>query len=258
MTCSMMKPSQEAPHLGCPSTASGAVEREKSVQQAGVPNIDPGHLHLPLLQVRAPRLKLTHDEGLRQELEVAPYRHVRDTEGPSELGRVPDLALPVGEHPPEAAQGRLRNAAAEGWEVALQKGGDELTTPQIALLVRRGEQGGGKAPSEPEPVDQLRADLVDRDARQVVIGDPPGQTLRALTQQVRRRTSQHKETGGERVAIGEYAKHREQLGAPLHLVQDHDPPQPRQGEPGVVQASQILGILEIEPTNRFRTEAVEH
>ena len=51
---------------------------------------------------------------------------------------------------------------------------------------------------------------------------------------------------GERDPVGEHAKHREQPGEPLDLIEDDEAPQRPEGERGVCQARQIGRVLQVE------------
>lgn len=154
-----------------------AVQRKQRVKQAGVPDSDLGHLDLALAEVRVPGLQLAHDEGFGQLTQVAADGRVGDSEGTPELGAVPDLAVPVGQHRPEAAHRGPGNPASQSGEVALHEGVGELASPSFAVLVRRSEERTRKAAAEPEPFQGSDAGLGNGKARQEVLGDPTRQGL---------------------------------------------------------------------------------
>lgn len=54
-------------------------------------------------------------------------------------------------------------------------------------------------------------------------GDATGQRLRTLPQEVRRRAAKHQEPGRKRLAVGQDAKHGEEVRAQLDLFQDDEP-----------------------------------
>ena len=118
---------------------------QQGVKDAAVGEIDLWRLHLALPQVLVPRLKLSHDEGRREEVEVHPHRVVRDAERTAELGTVPDLSMIVGEHRPEPPQGRGADADPELGNVAFQKHRHELPSPRLALGIRSREERSREA-----------------------------------------------------------------------------------------------------------------
>ena len=70
-------------------------ETEQRVEDAGVRDVDLRRPHLALPDVLEPRLELANDEDGSEQVQVPPHGGVGDTEGPSELGAVPDLPVAV-------------------------------------------------------------------------------------------------------------------------------------------------------------------
>ena len=89
-----------------------------------------------------PGLKLPDHEESRQEVQVAPGCGLGHAERACGLGGVPDPAVVVSEHRPEAQQGGSRNRDAELGKVTLEVRVDELLAPDVARLLRPGEIGG--------------------------------------------------------------------------------------------------------------------
>src|SRR5881628_2601886 len=119
------------------------------MQEAAVPHVNLGRLHLPLLEVLVPGLKLPDHEESRQEVQVAPGCGFGHAERACGLGGVPDPAVVVSEHRPEAQQGGSRNRDAELGKVTLEVRVDELLAPDVARLLRPGTLASNS--SRPNP-----------------------------------------------------------------------------------------------------------
>ena len=119
--------------------------------------------------------KLSEDERVRQQIEVAPDAALADPEGAGDLGTVPDLGVVVRHHRPEAAKRLSRNADAELREVALQKRLQERAPPLDALRLTWGQERARESAAEPKAVEGAGADLVKGKAVETVIADPAGQ-----------------------------------------------------------------------------------
>ncbi len=70
-TCSMTKPSHEAPSLGWERSLL-AVEPEELMQDAAVSHVDLRRLDLALTEIGVPRLELAKYESIGQRVEIAP------------------------------------------------------------------------------------------------------------------------------------------------------------------------------------------
>src|SRR3972149_11363694 len=86
-----------------------ALHLEKRVQDTRVTEKDLGRLDLTLSDVLEPRGEHANHEGACQNVEVAARRILRGAKRPRELGRVPNLAVVVGDHCPEASKRLRRN-----------------------------------------------------------------------------------------------------------------------------------------------------
>ena len=89
-------------------------------------------------QVLVPRLQWVDDECRRQDVEVVIHDLVRDAERTGEFRSIPDVALVMREHGPEAAEDRGWCADAKLRQVAFQKGLDEVAPPLVAGRKRGG------------------------------------------------------------------------------------------------------------------------
>ena len=122
-------------------------------------------------------------------------------------------------------------------------------TPLGADLVVFSDERPRKTTAQPQPACRASPHLVEREAAELVEGDAAGERLGRLAEQLGSRAPQHEEASAARL-VGQYAQGREQLGAPLHLVDDNQAAKTAQGEHGVVEAREIGGILEVEVLRR--------
>ena len=223
-------------------------QAEQRVQHARVGDVCLRRAHLSLADVLVPWLELPDHEDGRQEIEIAPHRRVGDAERPAELGSIPDLSVPMGEHRPEAAQGEWRDGASEVGYVAREERPDEAVAPAPARGSGPGEVREGEAAAQPQPLQVF--DLAQAEPVQLVECDATGEGLGGLSQEVGRRASQDEEPGRGARPIRKDAQQREDLGKSVDLVEDHEPAQGPQLEAGIGQAGQIGRVLEIEPCGR--------
>ena len=221
-------------------------DAEQGVQYARVAQIDFRRFDLPLGDVRMPGLQLAYHEGARQDVQVAPHRGVGNAEGTGEPGRLPDLSVPVAQHRPETAHGRRRHTNAELRQVPFQKSPYEAFQPEKGGGVGASQPSLGEAAPQPAPV-EWAADLVQPQPAQVVIVDPPCQRLRRLPDQVGRGAAEHQELRRSWPAVRQHAQHREEIGATLHLVENHEAAQLVQYENGILQQPvEVGGILQVQ------------
>src|SRR5579864_1517472 len=92
----------------------------------------------------------------------------------------------------------------------------------------------------------IRPDLLEVQAAELVVSDPPGEGLGALLQQLGRGTSQDQKTCRRSTTIRQHPQHREDLGAQLDLVENDQAPQSFQGEQRIVQPVQVARVLQVE------------
>ena len=137
------------------------------MQNAGVAQVDLRRLHLSLPDVGEVRTQHPHHVGRFERLEVAPRHVVGHAERARELRGVPRLSVVVREHRPEPLERRRGNRDPELRDIALQEGPYEVRSPPIAVRVRARQERPRKPPSQPEPIELVHADLVDREARRV-------------------------------------------------------------------------------------------
>ena len=74
----------------------------KAVEQPGIAHVDFRRLQLPFAAVGVPGLQTANPVGAAEKSEIMARGGLRSTEGASELGAVPDLAMKMGDHRPEA------------------------------------------------------------------------------------------------------------------------------------------------------------
>ena len=101
---------------------------------------------------------------------------------------------------------------------------------------------------KPEPIEV--GDLAQVEAVELMERHPPGQRLRGLAEQLRRRAAEHKKPGRRQRPVGQYTQQGKNIGQPLDLVEDNQAAQRSQFEAGVDQPGEIDGILEVEPRGR--------
>jgi len=222
------------------------------VQQAAVADVHPSRLDLPLRDVREPGWQLAHDQSVGERIDEPAHRRRRDVDGPGNRGRVPSLAVTVGEHRPESPHRRGREAEPETGQVPFQERRDVVVSPCIRRLLTVGEERLRQAAALPQVIEAFDTHIGEPEARQLDLRDPPSQGLGAQTRQLGRGAAQHHEATRTAVLVDEHSERREQLRHPLRLV-DHDRLAPiAQSEHRVGQPRQISVVLEVEHRCRRR------
>ena len=107
----------------------------------------------------------------------SPHGLVREGHGPSKLGRVPGLTVPVRQHRPEPSHGGRGNRDTELRDVPLQESANESLAPRRAVGVRRRQVRARKSAPQPEPHPSLDSGLREIETRQLDELDPAGQRL---------------------------------------------------------------------------------
>ncbi len=125
-----------------------------------------------------------------------------------------------------------------------------VLAPAPASRLGPGEERTGKAPTEPQRPESARVDLGQREARELVVGDPAGQSLGASADEIGRGAAQHEKAGRATRAVGQHPEHGEEIRSALELVDDHETSQRPQRERRVSQAGQVGWILEVETGHR--------
>ncbi len=87
-----------------------------------------------------PGLELAHHEGARKNVQMALDRGVGFSQRSGELGRIPNLAVIVRQHHPQAAQGDGSHLNAELPDVSLEKSLNEVVLPGPALGVTASQE----------------------------------------------------------------------------------------------------------------------
>ena len=185
-------PSQLPPTTGCPSTPP--CRRDRAARgEAAVAHVDLGRAHHPLADVGQSRRQPPHQQQVDHQVEVVADGGAADAEAAGDLGGVQQPSLLVGEHRPQPPQRLRRDTRAELRDVALEVGADEVPSPAQAGRVVGGEEALGKAAAHPELVEPLAAHLGEVEGRQLGEGDPSGQGLAALGQQLDRGGAEQQE-----------------------------------------------------------------
>src|SRR5437763_15436788 len=128
------------PELGVALEVILGADAEQGMQESGVRKINLGRFHLALAQVLVPWRQDPYHERRREEIEIAAHGHVRDPKRACKLRSIPDLAVIVREHRPEALQRRRSDGDAELRQVTLDKGTYEIVPPFEAPRVRSGKE----------------------------------------------------------------------------------------------------------------------
>jgi hypothetical protein len=150
---------------------------QEVVEQTTVSEIDLGCFDLAFSQVGRPRLEDSHHENGLQRIEIAPRRVVRNGEGPSELGTIPDLAMIVSQHRPKTFQRLCRYREPQLRDISFQEGANEILSPIHALSQRSRQIGAGKRAPQPNTVQLVYADFVESQTPQLMISDASGEGL---------------------------------------------------------------------------------
>ena len=172
----------------------------------------------------------------------------RHPERACEFGRVPDLAVPMGQHGPEASQGGSRHANSKRRQVTFQECPRETFEPEKGARVRSGKPRFRKAAAQPTTIEAVMADLIEAETTEPVVVDPARERLRRLPEQIGRCAAEHQESRPPRAAIRQHAKNRKQFRPALHLVADDQTAEFVQNEFRVIhQAVEIGGTLQVQP-----------
>ena len=224
---------------------------EQGVQHAAVSHIDLRRLDQPFADVDEVRRQAANHHRVDQQIEIAVRRGVRSAaERQAELRCVEKLPLQVGEHPPEALQGFGGHANAHLGQVALQERADEVLTPPVRRCLVRRKEARGKAAAQPELLQAGEVDIAQfrrEQRRQLEIGNPSGERLARLPQQVARGRAQEQEPPRPAVGIDFGAQGGKKTGRQLHFVEhEHAIPLRSEEELGLLQRGPIGRALEIE------------
>src|SRR6185312_5727158 len=170
-------------------------DAEQGVKQSGIAHVDLRSSDLPLAEVLEPRRQLPYHEEARHQVEVAAHRGFVDGERAGKLGGVPSLAVVVGHHVPEAAEGNGRNLDTQLRHVALQERLEELLPPceRIRLAARR--VGKGKAATQPVLRLGAGAQVREAEALQGHGLQSSGQAFRRLAEELSRGAAENEKTG---------------------------------------------------------------
>jgi hypothetical protein len=99
-----------------------------------------------------PGLQLAHHEGLRQVVEVAAHRGFRQSQRARRIGRIPHLAVHVGQHAPEAQHRRGRHVDAVLRKIGFDQPLDRVDAPSLGIDVFVRQEGQRIAPAQPQVV----------------------------------------------------------------------------------------------------------
>lgn len=93
------------------------------------------------------------------------------------------------------------------------------------------------------------AHLVEGQGREVVVGDPAGEALRGLAQEIRCCAAEH-QVAAIRMAVDHDAQDGEQVGTALDLVEDDQPGQRFESQLGFGEPGEVTGEFQVEPVDR--------
>ena len=260
-------------------------DAEQAMQQAGVADVHPRRLHLPLSDVGEPRRKLAHDERVGERIQVPADGRGGHIDRPGDGGAVPDLSVEVSDHRPEPAHGRGRDADAEVREVALEERGDVVVPPavggfEVGRQVRRRQPAAQPEVVEPAAVATLfvrqvavrlvaappvaaetvavtpgAVQVAEAEACQLHEAHPPGERLGAQPGQVGGGAAEHDEAARPAPLVHQHPQRGKELGQQLGLV-DHDGLAPvRQSEHRLGKTGTVAVVLQIE---EGRGRGLEH
>lgn len=171
----------------------GVPNVEKRMDQPAVANVHLGRLDQALPHVGAKRRQAADQQQIDHQVQVASDGLSVHAEVAGQLRGVPQAALGVGDHRPEAPQRDRRHARPQLGNVPLQVGAKEVLPPQAARAPVRGEKGSWEAASDPQAHRVCRPDFADVQRRELHMSDPPRQALSGLTKQLHRRRAQDQE-----------------------------------------------------------------
>ena len=147
----------------------------------------------------------------------------RDAEALRQRAAVPELAVPMGQHLPEAPQCLRGQAEAETGNVAFQIGTDESLPPLEGNRLVRRQKAVGETAAQPEPAHcrRCRGHFADGQRRHFQIADAAGQRFRRSVDQRRRGRSQQQKAAGTALLVDQGAQQREEVLRQLNLIEDH-------------------------------------
>ena len=230
----------------------GVGDVEQRVEQAGVAQVDPRRTDLAFPQVLHPGRQHANEKGPGQEVEIAARGGLARSQRPREFGGVPDLSVPVRDHHPEAPQRLGGDADAQGRQIPLQEGGDELLAPTDGAGVVRGEEGTRKTAAQPQIRPPLRAGLAEVETGEGHRAHPSGERLGDSPHQSGRGAAGQQESRAVPGAVHQPAQDVQETGIALDLV-EHDQPGAVAERPlRRLQAPPVQRPLEIEGVRRPR------
>ena len=150
-------------------------ERQQRMEQPAVPKVDARRLDLTLLGVRVPRLNLPHHESPREDVEVSSGSCPRDPQRPGERRCVPNLAVVVGDHRPEAPQSLGGDRDPELGDITFEECANEIVAPLGGEGVVGRQERPRKPPAVPQVVITIGADLRQAEPREIDEPDATGQ-----------------------------------------------------------------------------------
>lgn len=183
------------------------------MKQAAVADVDLGRSDLALTDVGEIGRQLADHERVGEQIEIAARGGLAFAEGAGGLGGVPDLAVVVGQHGPEAGQRGGRNAYPPLWQVALEQGADEASPPARAAGLAIGKVSAWESASAPQLVVAGGPYLGEGKAAQCDGLRAAGEALGGLAQQIARRAAEDEEPSGGARSVGKDAQHRKQVRA---------------------------------------------
>src|SRR5262245_16138315 len=113
-----------------------APDMEQAMQQPGVRHIDLGGLDLSLGYILEPGLQLPQDQRMSEDIEIISDSGIGDAKGPCEFGGVPDLAVVMSQHGPEASQGDSIDGNSQLRYISFEERADESAQPFRTLSIR--------------------------------------------------------------------------------------------------------------------------
>ena len=158
------------------------------MKQAAVTQVDLWRLAHPLAEVLGPRRQRPHHERAGEDVEIVLRRLVIHAKRAGDFRRVPDLAVVVRDHQPEAMQLLRRNRDAQLRNVAGEKRTDELLSPVQARLVGRAQKRLREPAAQPQCVESIEANFSAVEAVQVDEAHTAGQRLGHTLDEIQRRT----------------------------------------------------------------------
>ena len=225
---------------------------EEGVQEPAVPEVNLGGLDLTFPDVCEPGRKRPHHESADQNVEIPPRRAFVRSESAGELGRVPHLAVVMGQHRPESAKRFRGDRDAELGNVTLEERLHEALPPHGRSAVVRGQERARKTASEPERAPRFRLGLLQIETGQFDQAHPAGERFRGPADEGRRRTAEHEEPRRVVGPIDEHPKRLEERRLTLNLVDDHEAGQARQRLLWRLQPPPSHRALEIEERASLR------